>query len=75
MVHVLDLWPDTVLASGFARPGRAYRVGPSSLIAPLVSRYVRRGPFRGFHLAGRRPSADEARRRGAEAAPRPHVGG
>lgn len=24
IVHVLDLWPDTVLAGGFARPGKAF---------------------------------------------------
>lgn len=31
VAHVLDLWPDTLLASGFARGGRAYRLAESSL--------------------------------------------
>ncbi len=31
VVHILDLWPDTVLAGGFAQPGRAYRVSEKVL--------------------------------------------
>jgi colanic acid biosynthesis glycosyl transferase WcaI len=26
VLHIMDLWPDSILASGFARPGRAYSV-------------------------------------------------
>lgn len=33
VVHVLDLWPDTVLAAGFARSGVAYRVAAPVLDA------------------------------------------
>ena len=31
VVHVLDLWPDTVLAGGFARGGLAYRLAEAGL--------------------------------------------
>jgi len=33
VAHVLDLWPDTLLAGGFARDGRAHRVAESGLNA------------------------------------------
>jgi colanic acid biosynthesis glycosyl transferase WcaI len=33
VAHILDLWPDTVLAGGFSRGGRAYRLAESSLNA------------------------------------------
>lgn len=33
VTHVLDLWPDTLLAGGFARPGLGFRVADSALQA------------------------------------------
>jgi colanic acid biosynthesis glycosyl transferase WcaI len=33
LLHVLDLWPDTVLASGFARGGRAFRAAEHGMHA------------------------------------------
>jgi len=33
VVHVLDLWPDTLLAGGFAREGRAFRAASAPLSA------------------------------------------
>jgi len=39
VAHVLDLWPDTLLAGGFARSGRAYRVAESGLNAWCQAMY------------------------------------
>lgn len=39
VVHVLDLWPDTVLAGGFATNGRLYRAASSPLTAWCGSMY------------------------------------
>jgi len=39
VVHVLDLWPDTVLAGGFAQGGRAYRVAAAGLNAWCAGMY------------------------------------
>ncbi|GAA1432547.1 colanic acid biosynthesis fucosyltransferase WcaI [Microlunatus lacustris] len=39
VVHVLDLWPDTVLAGGFATDGRLYRAASSPLNAWCRSMY------------------------------------
>ena len=61
MVHVLDLWPDTVLAGGFA-DRRPMNVAMTKALGTLVSGDVPGGRLGGLHLAGCRGRVADTRR-------------